>query len=250
MASSDDDSMPVGFGAARRRVAEKQPQAKQSAKKRREGASSSTDLPRSASLNREPVRQGPSESLAEHLQVIQLLEAFSSKTVAPKTCPMPHVGIRVGSACSGWASELWALHNLNVPHTCCFASDNDSACQALLRSMHDHHTFYQNVMSSEFSTAPLVDLFFSGFPCQSFSAAGLKRGLQDPEKGPIIFVLLLYISTRKPRWFCLENVEGLLKLHKETLALILLILDTLQDSNGCKLHLGILICISLFYVGV
>ena len=54
-----------------------------------------------------------------------------------------------------------------------------------------------------------VDLFTGGVPCQSFSQAGLRKGLDDPRgKLMIKFVDMLHIL--KPKIFMIENVKGLL----------------------------------------
>ena len=53
-----------------------------------------------------------------------------------RVCASPHKGLRVGSCCSGWGSDVFALENLKVPHTLCFCSDNDSAVRTLLSHTH------------------------------------------------------------------------------------------------------------------
>jgi DNA (cytosine-5)-methyltransferase 1 len=54
-----------------------------------------------------------------------------------------------------------------------------------------------------------IDLLVGGTPCQSFSVAGLQRGLDDPRGNLALeFVRLLYI--KRPTWFVWENVPGVL----------------------------------------
>lgn len=239
MLSDDEDTLPIALQAAmRRRQAEDsqhgdKPTSKRARQVHKKPAASK---PRAAPRVSKPLEP----AAPEHLEVIQLLKGYGSETGHNKlSCVLPHEGIRVGSGCSGWGSEMFALAALGVKHCCCFASDIDTGCAALLRALHDHHHFFTDVCSNEFAQqAPACDLLFAGFPCQPFSAAGLRRGMRDPNRGCVIFSLLAYIMTRKPTWFALENVEGLWKFHKDALVLILMVLDSLQDSDGSKLHLG------------
>jgi DNA (cytosine-5)-methyltransferase 1 len=48
-----------------------------------------------------------------------------------------------------------------------------------------------------------------GSPCQSFSLAGKRRGMDDP-RGNLALVALGVVQTIRPRWFVFENVPGLL----------------------------------------
>jgi len=54
-----------------------------------------------------------------------------------------------------------------------------------------------------------VDLVVFGSPCQSFSVAGKRQGLDDP-RGNLAFVALGLIGRIRPRWVVFENVPGLL----------------------------------------
>ena len=54
-----------------------------------------------------------------------------------------------------------------------------------------------------------VDLVVFGSPCQSFSVAGRRLGLDDP-RGNLALVALRLIGRIRPRWFVFENVPGLL----------------------------------------
>ena len=54
-----------------------------------------------------------------------------------------------------------------------------------------------------------VDLLVGGTPCQSFSVAGLRKGLADP-RGNLALVYCGILDHLKPRWFVWENVPGVL----------------------------------------
>jgi len=72
---------------------------------------------------------------------------------------------------------------------------------------------------------PDHDLLTGGFPCQSFSIAGKRRGFNDT-RGTLFFDIARICEQKKPRLLLLENVKGLLSHDKgETFATILKTLD-------------------------
>lgn len=54
-----------------------------------------------------------------------------------------------------------------------------------------------------------IDLVVGGSPCQSFSVAGLRKGLEDP-RGNLMLEYIRIVTTVRPRWFIWENVPGAL----------------------------------------
>jgi len=54
-----------------------------------------------------------------------------------------------------------------------------------------------------------IDLLVGGTPCQSFSVAGLRKGLDDP-RGNLMLTYLAIADQRRPRWLVWENVPGVL----------------------------------------
>jgi len=54
-----------------------------------------------------------------------------------------------------------------------------------------------------------IDLLVGGTPCQSFSVAGLRGGLDDP-RGNLALEYLRLVDIKRPRWFVWENVPGVL----------------------------------------
>jgi DNA (cytosine-5)-methyltransferase 1 len=58
-----------------------------------------------------------------------------------------------------------------------------------------------------------IDLLVGGTPCQSFSVAGLRKGLEDP-RGNLALVYLGIADHYKPKWLVWENVPGVLSSSK------------------------------------
>ena len=54
-----------------------------------------------------------------------------------------------------------------------------------------------------------IDLLVGGTPCQSFSVAGLRRGLDDP-RGNLALRFLQLAGVLRPTWVVWENVPGVL----------------------------------------
>jgi DNA (cytosine-5)-methyltransferase 1 len=54
-----------------------------------------------------------------------------------------------------------------------------------------------------------VDVLCGGTPCQSFSVAGLRKGLDDP-RGNLMLTYLAIADRYRPRWIVWENVPGVL----------------------------------------
>jgi len=68
-------------------------------------------------------------------------------------------------------------------------------------SLTEHHTWPIEPGS--------IDLLVGGTPCQSFSVAGLRKGLADP-RGNLALTFLALADRLKPRWIVWENVPGVL----------------------------------------
>jgi len=74
---------------------------------------------------------------------------------------------------------------------------------------------------------PDFDMLCGGFPCQSFSIAGKRKGFQDI-RGTMFFEICRLVKEKKPSILLLENVKGLLSAdYGRCFATILLQLDEL-----------------------
>ncbi len=60
---------------------------------------------------------------------------------------------------------------------------------------------------------PEFDCLTAGFPCQPFSIAGHRKGFEDV-RGTLFFDIVRILNERKPEYFILENVKGLINHDK------------------------------------
>lgn len=71
------------------------------------------------------------------------------------------------------------------------------------------------VTPEEISQIGRVDVICAGFPCQSFSIAGRRRGFEDT-RGTLFFEIARFASILQPKYMVLENVRGLLNHDRGT----------------------------------
>ena len=57
---------------------------------------------------------------------------------------------------------------------------------------------------------PYHDVLCAGFPCQSFSKAGNRKGFEDETKGTLFFQIVRILKHSSPKYIILENVRNLL----------------------------------------
>jgi DNA (cytosine-5)-methyltransferase 1 len=90
-------------------------------------------------------------------------------------------------------------------------NDNNSDCCKTLKHNHQHANVVCGSMDKiDFSQyINKVDLLTGGVPCQSFSQAGLRKGLDDP-RGDLMMKFIEILNLVKPKLFMIENVKGLL----------------------------------------
>lgn len=72
---------------------------------------------------------------------------------------------------------------------------------------------YGDIKKINFNDLLDFDILVGGFPCQSFSLAGLRKGFED-ERGKMIFYIYELLKIKKPEFVVLENVKGILSHNK------------------------------------
>ena len=79
-----------------------------------------------------------------------------------------------------------------------------------------------------------LELLSGGAPCQSFSYAGKRLGLEDA-RGTLFYHYAIFLQKLQPKIFLFENVRGLLSHDKgktfETMEAVFLIVDTTFRKN-------------------
>lgn len=121
--------------------------------------------------------------------------------------------IRVGTDCSGTDAPLQALKNLKLPHSHVFSTDTDPLCGQTIAANFSPLELTigpeADITRRDAASVAPVDLYVCGFPCQPFSKAGHRLGLQDP-RGTVFYGCLEYIRTHRPKHYVLENVKTLM----------------------------------------
>ena len=117
--------------------------------------------------------------------------------------------IKVGTDFSGIGSPEAALKRLNIPHHNVFACDIDKYAEKSFLELNKPDKFYKDITTRDYKEVPQLDLYVAGFPCQSFSLAGQRKGFNET-RGTLFFNVAEFIKVNQPECFILENVKGLL----------------------------------------
>lgn len=130
-------------------------------------------------------------------------------------------GIRKGFELTGYFTNLMA------------AEIDRYACMTY---QHLYGEDANNDLTSEEFKAALdelhYDVLLAGFPCQTFSRAGLEEGFDNEEKGVIFNHIAEIIQRTRPRAVFLENVDNLVRHDKGNTFRI--IIHTLEDVLNYK----------------
>lgn len=115
------------------------------------------------------------------------------------------------SVCSGIEAATCAWHALGwTPRA--FSEIEKFPSQVLAHHYPDVPNLGDMTNFKEWSLEP-IDLLVGGTPCQSFSVAGLRKGLDDP-RGNLMLTYLAIAELYKPRWLVWENVPGVLSSNR------------------------------------
>lgn len=109
--------------------------------------------------------------------------------------------------CSGIGAGRLGLENNGL--TCIGFSEIDRQAEITYRKFFgEEETNYGDLMKIDTNTLPDFDMMIAGFPCQSFSVIGQRKGMQD-KRGQIIYGLIKIMLDKNLKYFILENVKGL-----------------------------------------
>ena len=105
-----------------------------------------------------------------------------------------------------------------------FASEIDRFASEAFEAIHGT-TPSGDITKIDAEDVPDHDLILGGFPCQAFSVAGRRRGLEDA-RGTLFFDIARIAEAKQPKAMVLENVKGLINHDKgRTFELMLTMLN-------------------------
>lgn len=115
--------------------------------------------------------------------------------------------MKYGSMFSGIEAASVAWHPLGWEPA--WFAEIEKFPRAVLKHHYPEVPNLGDVEKVEWNAVEPVDLIVFGSPCQSFSVAGKRLGLDDP-RGNLALYALSVVARIRPRWFVFENVPGLL----------------------------------------
>jgi len=112
-------------------------------------------------------------------------------------------------------------------HECVWANDFDKYAGQIYNSRFNRQIDTRDIRLVKTDELPDFDLLVGGFPCQAFSIAGKRLGFEDT-RGTLFFEIARIIKDKRPKYFLLENVKGLLNHNRgETFQTILATINEL-----------------------
>ncbi len=117
------------------------------------------------------------------------------------------MAIKYLSVCSGIEAATAAWHDLGWEPVA-FSEIEPFPCKVLAHHYPNTPNWGDMTKFKEWPDAT-IDALVGGTPCQSFSVAGLRQGLEDP-RGELMLTYLAIAARYRPRWVIWENVPGVL----------------------------------------
>lgn len=89
--------------------------------------------------------------------------------------------------------------------------DNNKYAVELYKNYYDttEEFYFNDITTIKTEELPDFDILCAGFPCQPFSISGKRQGFEDT-RGTMFFEVARILKDKKPKYFILENVRGLL----------------------------------------
>ena len=106
--------------------------------------------------------------------------------------------------------DILDKHYEKNPYDIVFANDIvQKACNTYTHNF-KHTAHCCDIKSLDYSILPYADIVIGGFPCQDFSLAGKRKGLQT-DRGKLYLEMKNVIQYVQPLAFVAENVDGIRK---------------------------------------
>lgn len=109
--------------------------------------------------------------------------------------------------CSGIGGGRIGLENNGLE--CVGHSEIDKKAETTYKLFFNDERNFGDLTELNASDFPYFDFMIAGFPCQTFSVLGKRKGFAD-KRGLIIYSLVRILKEKNIKYFILENVKGLL----------------------------------------
>jgi DNA (cytosine-5)-methyltransferase 1 len=119
--------------------------------------------------------------------------------------------MRYGSVCSGIEAATVAWHSLGWQPA--WFSEIEKFPSAVLAHHYPTVPNYGDMTQHQEWPNEPINLLVGGTPCQSFSVAGLRKGLDDP-RGNLMLTYGAIARQYRPTWLVWENVPGVLSSNR------------------------------------
>jgi len=116
------------------------------------------------------------------------------------------------SVCSGVEAATVAWHDLGWSPVA-FSDIEKFPSEVLAYHYPDVPNLGDMTKYKEWNLNGSIDLLVGGTPCQSFSVAGLRKGLEDP-RGNLMLTYVGILDKFRPKWCVWENVPGVLSSNR------------------------------------
>ena len=101
----------------------------------------------------------------------------------------------------------------NKKYKCVYACDINKGIQQIYEENYNIKP-KGDINKINIDDIPNFDILCAGFPCQSFSIAGNKKGFDDKKNGNLFYKILEIIDKKQPKILMLENVKNLKTIDK------------------------------------
>ena len=144
--------------------------------------------------------------------------------------------ITIGTDCSGIEAPIEALKQLNIPFQHKWACEIDKFARQSILANYEPEILYEDITERDHTKLPDVDIYVCGFPCQSFSLMGKKKGTKDPRSN-IMLHCIKVIQAKLPSIFILENVKNFKFIEKgKPFNYLLNELNKIVDDTGDSVY--------------
>ncbi len=151
---------------------------------------------------------------------------------------------RIGDFCAGIGGIRLgfqqAAQKCNINIITKITSEIDKNCVNVIKNNFTElpgHIWDHDIMSLDINNIPDIDILTAGFPCQTFSTIGKRKGFSEV-RGTIFFNIFRILEHKRPMAFLLENVKGLV--HHDHGRSFSIIKDHLRNKLGYVIYYQIL----------